>query len=688
MILWETQIKYKDLKESEVGIRHLSVDDDSKTPEKDWDSLLRALNRKFGIKCDPKNIVSVYICGGTVGCLEAIIAHPIKDASLEYCFNYIRNTLEKNYAVCDVTFEGYKEVSAKRFGFLGTKADDNGYIRFWNAESGHLKIDYFSNNHFKVEEYLEEKEYSTLSKAKKAGDDIMADPSLTEELKRIYSKDNVKKYYGNPVHYRISASSSKSALDIIDIIVPALIANNRLCGKRILHIHSITEGCYDENELEHLFESAEGNAVVIEMTGTDETSGNFASVYQRVVNYIDMIIEKHHLNTLCFFVEIKDNPGFTESLISKVSETLQIISINEGYGSRDQARVYLKRLIEKENLDVSETEMESALDEKKMFSVEDIYEIYGNWFKNGLRTHFYKAYSNYKFECLKTVEKSCAPYEELQKMIGLSEIKQIVDQIIDAGKIQRLRDKMGLSTKKASLHMVFTGNPGSAKTTVARLIAQILRKEGILDDGNFVECGRADLIARFVGWTAKNVRAKFREARGGILFIDEAYSLVDDSHSFADEAINTIVQEMENHREDVIVIFAGYPEKMNDFLNKNEGLKSRIAFHLDFPDYTADELTEIMKLMADRRGFHIDDDAIEKCMGIFKNACTEADFGNGRFVRNLLEQAEMAQSHRIAAGSKGKKISKKTLQTLVADDFDVNISKKTKVTHFPIGFAV
>ena len=120
--------------------------------------------------------------------------------------------------------------------------------------------------------------------------------------------------------------------------------------------------------------------------------------------------------------------------------------------------------------------------------------------------------------------------------------------------------------------MIFTGNPGSAKTTVARLLAQILKKEEILESGNLIECGRADLIAKYVGWTAKTVRRKFREALGGILFIDEAYSLIDDSNSFGDEAINTIVQEMENHREDVIVIFAGYPEKMKNSFRRMRGL--------------------------------------------------------------------------------------------------------------------
>ena len=202
-------------------------------------------------------------------------------------------------------------------------------------------------------------------------------------------------------------------------------------------------------------------------------------------------------------------------------------------------------------------------------------------------------------------------------MVGLSEIKKIVDEIIDNAHIQKIRSEMGMDSYKTSLHMVFTGNPGSAKTTVARLIAQIFLKEEILDTGKYIECGRADLVGKYVGWTAKTVRSKFREAKGGILFIDEAYSLVDDSNSFGDEAINTIVQEMENHRDDVIVIFAGYPDKMKDFLNKNEGLRSRIAFYLDFPDYNADELTEIIKLMADKKGYKLDKKIESTCHEIF-----------------------------------------------------------------------
>ena len=148
--------------------------------------------------------------------------------------------------------------------------------------------------------------------------------------------------------------------------------------------------------------------------------------------------------------------------------------------------------------------------------------------------------------------------------------------------------------------------------------------------------------------TAQTVQAKFKAAIGGVLFIDEAYSLVDEhSGSFGDEAINTIVQEMENYREDAVVIFAGYPDKMEIFLQKNPGLRSRIAFHVPFADYTADELCQIARLIGKDKGVALDDEALSKLKVIFDSASKQSDFGNGRYVRNILEQAKMNQASRL-----------------------------------------
>ena len=216
--------------------------------------------------------------------------------------------------------------------------------------------------------------------------------------------------------------------------------------------------------------------------------------------------------------------------------------------------------------------------------------------------------------------------------------------------------------------MIFTGNPGSAKTTVARRIAEILKDEGVLRTGAFVECGRDDLVSKYVGWTAINVAGKFEEASGGILFIDEAYSLVDDSNSFGTEAINTIVKYMEDRRDDVICVFAGYPQKMKKFLENNEGLRSRIAFHLNFPDYTADELVRILDVMVEDRGYSISTDARKKCYDMFSAACRNPDFGNGRYVRNTLEQSIMRQSRRLYDRA-AEDITKEQMMSLEEEDF-------------------
>ena len=235
------------------------------------------------------------------------------------------------------------------------------------------------------------------------------------------------------------------------------------------------------------------------------------------------------------------------------------------------------------------------------------------------------------------------------------------------------------------MHMIFSGNPGTAKTTVARLFARIMRENGLLSKGQLVEVGRGDLIAKYVGWTAQNVQSKFKAAKGGVLFIDEAYSLVDDrSGSFGDEAINTIVQEMENHREDVVVIFAGYPDKMEGFLQKNPGLRSRIAFHVPFADYSTDELCEIAKLIGRGKGMSITEDAINKLKVLFDDARTRNDFGNGRYVRNVFEQAKMNQATRLVELDFDE-ITDAELSTITAEDIVAPPSSK-RVEKQKIGF--
>ena len=212
-----------------------------------------------------------------------------------------------------------------------------------------------------------------------------------------------------------------------------------------------------------------------------------------------------------------------------------------------------------------------------------------------------------------------------------------------------------------------------------------MKENGLLSKGHLVEVGRGDLVGKYVGWTAQIVQKKFQEAKGGVLFIDEAYSLVDDRDgSFGDEAINTIVQEMENHRDELVVIFAGYPDKMEEFLNKNPGLRSRIAFHVPFADYNADELCMIADLMGEQHKVSFTDEAKKKLHEIFDDAKNREGFGNGRYVRNVLEMAQMNQAGRILQMD-ADKVSKKDITTITDSDIEAPCIGDVKVKR-PIGF--
>ena len=276
--------------------------------------------------------------------------------------------------------------------------------------------------------------------------------------------------------------------------------------------------------------------------------------------------------------------------------------------------------------------------------------------------------------------------KELDEMVGLSSVKDVLSKAVASFKFKRALAERGLSTERASYHMVFTGNPGTAKTTVARLLTEILKDEKVLSTGTFVEVGRADLVGTVVGSTAPLVRKRFKEAQGGVLFIDEAYSLCDGhAGGYGDEAINTIIQEMENHREDVIVIFAGYPKQMKEFLERNPGMSSRIAFHIDFEDYSVDELCDITKLMAKRKNMQITDEAMAKLKADYEKVSKKTDYGNGRYVRKLLEEAEMNLAQRIFSMVDAD-VSTEVMTTIEACDIPESKDDSLQGEKRPMGF--
>lgn len=239
---------------------------------------------------------------------------------------------------------------------------------------------------------------------------------------------------------------------------------------------------------------------------------------------------------------------------------------------------------------------------------------------------------------------------EMDKIVGLTEIKQYILSLEDNYKVQEMRRAKGLKVGSVSMHMIFTGNPGTGKTTIARLVSKYLKAIGVLSGGQLVEVTRADLVGKYVGHTAPLTTQVIKSAIGGVLFIDEAYSLYrghDDS--FGMEAIDTLVKGMEDNRDDLIVILAGYTKEMEVFLTANSGLRSRFPNIIEFPDYTGEELEKIAEINASSKGYRLSDDAKEALLDYFSviQAMENQDSGNGRLARNVIESAILAQAKRI-----------------------------------------
>lgn len=260
--------------------------------------------------------------------------------------------------------------------------------------------------------------------------------------------------------------------------------------------------------------------------------------------------------------------------------------------------------------------------------------------------------------------------DELNDLVGLENVKNKVQDLIVYQKVQKMRREKNLHSAKNTLHLAFTGNPGTGKTTVARIIGRIYKHIGLLSKGQFVEVSRTDLIAGYQGQTALKVKKVIERAKGGVLFIDEAYSITENDHSdsYGRECLTELTKALEDYREDLVVIVAGYTEPMNKFFESNPGLKSRFNTFIEFDDYNPDELDKILISMCKNNDYVLDEEAKEKIYRYFEQqtATKDENFANGRLVRNLYDDLVMNHARRVINLTNPLR---EELSTIKAEDF-------------------
>ncbi len=514
--------------------------------------------------------------------------------------------------------------------------------------------------------------------------DCFAKEMLSPEIERIFEGRTCLEAVGHPVHYIVETDNHDSRREICRAILSALHSNVRLSIRRYCYLDFHAGQRYSHMAYESLYKMCIGGAVIVRYFPEDSNSDDTATDEQDTIENLCAMAKQYRnqvLTMLCFPRQCQK----IKSQFCRQLGSMAFVEIREDFIDAEGAKAFL----------MERAKMHHVRSDKKLFGKlasdhsylgTELQALFDEWYNEKLRSSVYPQYKSIAVaqkEVAKAKPQGSA-YDELMEMIGLLEAKQVIKKALNYYKMQKLYEEKGVMRDNPAMHMIFSGNPGTAKTTVARLFARIMRENGLLSRGHLVEVGRGDLVGKYVGWTAQTVQAKFKEATGGVLFIDEAYSLVDDRDgSYGDEAINTIVQEMENHRADVVVIFAGYPDKMERFLAKNPGLRSRIAFHVPFADYDSGELCQIADMISRKNGMKIDKDALGKLEKAFDVAKESDDFGNGRYVRNLFEQAKMNQASRLLEKD-FESITADEITTITAED--IVIPETTKPKKRQIGF--
>ncbi len=546
-----------------------------KLREYGYDSTFIAINNYMSKSMKNNFSFCVYREGENV--LFSTFSYDEKYEEFEAAYDYILEMLNDAFQIRKIA-EAPEEITMYQFMDYISEARRRDCLNAWNRLIESSKL-WLYNYYYGTAENLhyDFKEKIVSDKRKKGT--WLYDACLKKELANIEEHENSSGLNSNMVHYIISSRSVEAARDMTETLMQKLLSAKRISSKRMEIISEIEPDVYrHNNRLEEIIENNFGGVVVFDLSekfGTDPTD------YALTGKYIEKLVKQYRNHCLFVFTYNMDNPGFSYYLLPQLKKYVIPVALREGTGDRKAAINYMKELIKDSEYAKYSSQ---ATEYMKLFpgneftqtDVLSAYEQFDSWClnRNILQAYDYDISGDFMLDRDENAESS---YEKLQKLIGLGLVKTQIDSIIASNVVEKERKKRGgKNYQTSSMHMIFRGNPGSAKTTVAKLFAGIAKEKGILKSGIFVERGGMDLDGM---GCVHAIREAFLAAKGGVLFIDEAYSMKSDT------AVTTLIQEMENQRDNVIVILAGYNERMQDFIEINEGMKSRVPYWVEFPDY-------------------------------------------------------------------------------------------------------
>jgi len=495
---------------------------------------------------------------------------------------------------------------------------------------------------------------------------------LVAEIERIQSCSHETNHVMNLVHYLIEGNDPNLYQEPLDILTKSLSQYGRLRTDRVYtfeidkmsNIKFYNHGYFENKTIVDLLddawvESLIGSTIVIKYGLFDEGS-NYESDPYAVFSKTLELLNKHSKEIQVILVVPEDNPDLKERIRRKFLAPLIEFSRNQKINATDHDEAELLAVLNDQVTRmglVPDEDLANILHEKlKDKSFSDIHEVLDEWVSLVVAKSEYPPYLpmiKKFFQRKSLLENKSSAYDRLQEMIGLKAVKEQITEVLCRFDMNQKLVRAGLKPQPFSMHLAFMGSPGTGKTEVARLYAEILKDKGILKEGRLIVRSGAEV------W---NVKDAFDEARGSVLFIDEAYGL---SHS---DKITELIAYMENRRRDTVVILAGYKNAIENLISSNPGFRSRIGFLIDFPDYSAEEKLEIFKFMVDHGGFKLGQKALSEARNVIERAGTPADEGNARYVRQLYENTVGSQQVRLAKTSQDIKFTEELLTTIEAED--------------------